>query len=154
MKRALCALSALLPLFSVYASEPSSRLAGRGLRLKDGKGEIYTRLSHATFDDQQIIGPRVSMTRRSDGTWGGWLRGRPLDITVTDEGIRGVGLTLYVERGPEYLVLHGYYDDRPIRVEWPMEGVIPTWFYYRFGGAAGRPNPPIPQFLIALLAVS
>jgi hypothetical protein len=131
---------ALVPAFSVYAFEPT--------------GEIYTRVSHVKFDDQQVIGPRVNMTRRSDGTWGGWLRGRPLDITLTENGIRGVGLTLYIKRNADYLVLHGYYENNAIRVEWPTEGVVPTWFWYRFGGVAARPNPPVPQFLLALLAVS
>jgi len=103
MKRVIVALLALVPAFSANAFEPT--------------GEIFTRLSHVKFDDRQVIGPRVSMSRRSDGTWGGWLRGRPLDFSVTETAIQGVNLSLTIERTQDYLVLRGYYEGQPIHVE-------------------------------------
>jgi len=35
-----------------------------------------------------------------------------------------------------------------------MSGVTESWFWYKFIGEAANPDPPIVQFLIALLAVS
>ena len=54
------------------------------------QGEVIfaspARRTITAFDDTRVIGPGVSMTRNSDGSWSGWLQGRAVQVTA--EGTR------------------------------------------------------------------
>jgi len=46
----------------------------------------------ASFDDVRVRAPNCNLTKRTDGSWGGTMRDRALDVSVTETDIRGVDL--------------------------------------------------------------
>ncbi len=50
---------------------------------------LSTRGYSASFDETRVVGSRVNVSRRDDGSWAGILNGQPLTFTVEDHRIVG-----------------------------------------------------------------
>lgn len=82
---ALCSVAACATSTSGQAAEAPTSKPGF-----TPQGEFTsTRGYSASFDETRVVGPRVEVSQRDDGTWAGVLLGNP--VTVTLEGQRLVG---------------------------------------------------------------
>jgi hypothetical protein len=143
-----------------------------------GEVVIYERTS--TFDGTHVRGPSCNLSRRDDGSWGGVLGGRGIDVAVTNDSIRGVDLTISREESTRgHQVITALFMGLIYRFELSADGAIirtPTrsmTFPGRvvgerlasYGGGVGGAhgdftlrgdasleNPPWPQLALALLA--
>ncbi len=134
----------------------------------------------ASFDDNRVIGPTINVSRRPDGTWAGWIRGRAVNLDVKEGEISGASLTLNVQELPEGIEVRGLWVGGVARSQEISIRVTPTEFYARqpyikspiylegagpglYGkgayansveleGAAALSHPPEPQFALALIA--
>ena len=138
MKHLLGLALLLLPVSSALAEEP--------------KGEIITLRSSASFDDTWVYGPHISVSRREDGrSWAGRIRGHIVDFDVTPDHLVGVGTNLTVHHEDGWLILDGTFDYSPVHVYWPKDTSWQRWYFFKLKGEAARADPPMPQFLLALL---
>lgn len=139
-------------------------------------GEVLLYDRTASFDAVRVRSPRINLAQRTDGSWGGVLADRPIDVTVTDKTVRGVEFTLSREASEgNRLVITGQFQGRIYRFEFDDEKALirgPTTsmnLQNRFvsarqttygpqqnlvlRGEAGAENPPWPQFGFALMAM-
>ncbi len=133
-------------------------------------GEISYRAGSASFDETRVVGPHANLSRRADGSWAGTLMGGTVDVSVYPHRVVGVNLTLAIERKPEGIVITGQYQGRILRFEVgpeqllirtpSMSATLPKVGEGQYGqggavrltGQAADPNPPWPQFGLALAA--
>lgn len=138
MLKSLLGLSVLLlPLSPALAFEP--------------KGEIQVGTCSAAFDDTSVQGPGIVVTRRQDGSWAGRIQGRVIDLNVTPEKITGTNTQIQVSREPGWLVMTGYFDWKGVRVYWPTNPALSDGTTMKATGAGIQMDPPLPQFLLALM---
>ena len=135
-------------------------------------GEVSLHLAGAAFDAVRVRKPNVNLSKRSDGSWGGVMSGQAIDVSVTPNRLSGVNLTLKLEEsgGPKGTVITGQFHGDIVRFEiGPEQAVIRTSNHSTtltrsgpntFGprgelelkGEAALPEPPWPQFALAMLA--
>ena len=133
-------------------------------------GEVSFMGGGASFDANRVVGPRVNLSRRADGSWGGVLMDQPVDLSVSPGRVSGVNLTLAITQGPGGTVITGQWQGRILRFELGPEGALirtPTRSFTlvrhgpnAFGpmgelsltGEAALPEPPMPQLALALVA--
>lgn len=133
-------------------------------------GEMEFLGTGASFNATRVVGPQVNMGRRSDGSWGGVLQRRPMDLSVEPGKARGVELQLAWTQTPQKTVITGQYQGRILRFEYDQEQLLVrtpsrSLTLYRKGpnhfgpmgemvvkGEAALPEPPMPQFAFALVA--
>ena|SRR5262249_55840248 len=126
-------------------------------------GEVVTWKSSAKFTEVSVVGPKVNIYRRSDGTWAGMFQGVPIEITAYKDWIVGFELHLKVTRTPRFLIVDGSFRNRYVHYEWPTNpAVLESFWWSVYGSTAGyvhatgtaaRAHPPMPQLALALLAV-
>lgn len=134
------------------------------------KGGIVFLGGSAAWDEDEVVGPLVSMSRRSDGSWGGRINNEIIDVNVYSGRLGGSGMTMKWREENGKLVISGAYRDRPYRFEVMPDHVavrMPSrsydlphradWSYgpggeLKFEGEAQKPTQPMPQFGIAMLA--
>jgi hypothetical protein len=139
-------------------------------------GEVLLYNRTASFDAYRVRSPKCNLSRRTDGSWGGVLAERPVDVTVTDRRISGVELMLTKEMSEDNkLVITGQFQGRIYRFElddkraimrapnnaFTLDGkqVGPQQTTYgpagnlQLRGEAGAENPPWPQIGFALMAM-
>lgn len=99
-----CTLPAVVP-------EASTEFKATGTLQRGNRG--------ASFDESRVVSPNIRLSKRADGSWGGRfaLAGSgdsiPLDVSVTDKAIRGIGLVLLREdRSDGSVVITGSFDQR------------------------------------------
>jgi hypothetical protein len=82
--------AALIALVAVQAPafEPVGEL------LFSARGDSNATVS---FDGTRIVGPRVNLTRREDGTWAGNMGDQEIDVTVSADTIVGANVKLHLE---------------------------------------------------------
>lgn len=133
-------------------------------------GAVSSPNGGASFDEARVIGPRITMTRREDGSWIGTLDGHPIDVTVYPSRVVGVDLTLTIERSPSGYIIHGQYQGRIFRIERDEQRLLvgmpeaslelrrsgreefsDSRVTVRLTGEASRLNPPWPQLPFAVL---
>ncbi|HLL55061.1 MAG TPA: hypothetical protein VK447_16010 [Myxococcaceae bacterium] len=137
------------------------------------KGEIAFAASGASlgasFDDTRVVGSKVNLSRRSDGSWAGQLYNGPLDVSVYPDRLTGVDFTLAKQSAPNGTLYTGQHKGRILRFEVTSEKLLvrtPQNAYtlprtgegeYGVGGvvkltgeAAELPEQPWPQFALAL----
>lgn len=135
-------------------------------------GEISLRSNGASFDAVRVRKPNGNLSKRSDGSWGGVLSGQAIDVSVTPKRVAGVNLTLVLEEsgGPKGTVITGQFQGSILRFEiGPEEARIRTPNHsmtlarsspntfgprgeFELKGDAALPEPPWPQFALAMLA--
>lgn len=134
------------------------------------KGEIVFLGGSASWDDDQVVGPLINVSRRSDGSWAGLLNNQILDVNVYTARAAGAYLTMKWDGEPKQWVITAQWQGRLHRFE-----LHPSHFLFRgpthsftlqhrndwsfgprgelkFDGEARDARPPMPQFGLALLA--
>jgi hypothetical protein len=85
-------------------------------------GEVRYHDRIATFDATHVRAPNCNLKRRDDGTWGGTLSDRPIDVSVTAVALRGVDFILSrAEAAPGKSVVTGQLQGRMFRFEWDSD---------------------------------
>ena len=123
----------------------------------------------ASFDAARVVGARINMSRRSDGSWAGTLNEMPVDVSVYPDRISGVNFTLHREDTAGGIVLTGQWQGNMVRFEGVQDKMLirtkdssytlPKTAAGQSGpggvvkltGEAGSENPPWPQFGLALM---
>jgi hypothetical protein len=136
-------------------------------------GEVlFSAGSSASFDGARVSSPEMSLSRRTDGSWGGIFQGQPFDVSVTPIAARGVGVVLTLEDdGAGVMKIIGQWHGRTVRYELAADHIAIRSHSHSFDlsrdalsasgregelklkGQAGEPHPPWPQIGFALLAV-
>ena len=134
-------------------------------------GEVQLRANGAAFDAVRIRKPNGNLSKRTDGSWGGVLAGQAIDVSVTPKRISGVNLTLVLEEsgGEKGTIITGQFQGNILRFEiGPEQAVIRTTNHsmtlqrsgpgaygargeFELKGEASLPEPPWPQFALAML---
>jgi hypothetical protein len=138
-------------------------------------GEVvyYDRI--ATFDATHVQSPNCSLRRRDDGSWGGVLAERPIDVSVNEVTVKGADFLVSREDSrPGKSVITGQFQGRIFRFELTddqvsirtsnLSAVYPnrvlgersakygTRGEVELRGEASGENPPWPQFAFALMS--
>jgi hypothetical protein len=160
-------LSAALLAAACKTAEPVPGATGENYT---PKGEIQFQGVGASWDDSRVVGPSVNMTLRTDGSWGGTLRGEGMDVSVYASRAAGVNFTLSWENTGDGMVATGQWQGVITRFETtgdrllirtPRHSMTVTRHdESSFGpngevvakGQAGLKNPPMPQFGLALMS--
>ena len=139
-----------------------------------GETLIYNRT--VSFDAYRVRSPKCNLSKRTDGSWGGTLADRAIDVSVTDTRISGVDFMMTREKSEgNKLVITGQFQSRMFRFELddkqamirapnasvtlPGREVTPTQTTYgplgnlQLRGEAGSENPPWPQIAFAFVAM-
>jgi hypothetical protein len=139
-------------------------------------GEVLLYNRTVGFDAYRVRSPKCNLSRRTDGSWGGTIAERPIDVSVTDTRISGVEFMLTREKSEgNKTVITGQFQGRIYRFELdeekamirapnnsftlPGRKVGPKETTYgpdgnlQLRGEAGAENPPWPQIGFALMAM-
>lgn len=98
---------------SGYGATPGFEPTG-GIRVASGNG--------ARFSATRVVGPKVQLNQRSDGTWGGTLYGNsrtptPIDATFQGGEFVGANIRLTITREGGQTQIFGSVQDRIVRFE-------------------------------------
>src|SRR4051794_24585244 len=76
-------------------------------------GEVLLYNRTAAWDAYRVRSPKCNLPRRTDGSWGGVMVERPLDVSVTDTRISGVEFMLTKQVSEDNkLVITGQFQGR------------------------------------------
>ncbi len=133
-------------------------------------GSIVFQGGSASFDADRVVGPRINVSRRTDGSWGGTLDNQAIDVSVSSNRIAGSYINLHIEQTPGGMIITGQWQNKIMRFEFTPERAVvrtPTRSFTLGGrgdgtygpqgeldlsGLAAIPHPPVPQFPLALVA--
>jgi hypothetical protein len=138
-------------------------------------GEVHAYDTTSTFDAVRVRAPRANLTKRTDGSWGGTLGDRGVDVSVDETHIRGAELLLSREDSTaNHTVITGQFQGRIFRFEWDeakalvrtpsksltYQGRVVTEGITKYGpqgdlelrGEASLEKAPWPQIAFALIA--
>jgi hypothetical protein len=118
----------------------------------------------ADFSDFRIVGPNVNMTRNPDGNWAGNVLAQNAILNVTPGRIDGYGVNLYVFRKGQTVSVQGMFGQRQVwftlkkneiqgTVNVGCAGQVNIYTLQLTGDAANVESPPMPQLVLALIAV-
>jgi hypothetical protein len=137
----------------------------------------------ADFSDFRIVGPNVNMTRNPDGNWAGNVLAQNAILNVTPGRIDGYGVNLYVFRKGQTVSVQGMFGQRQVwftlkkneiqgtvngdRCSFDLTlqspgiytggvgcaGQVNIYTLQLTGDAANVESPPMPQLVLALIAV-
>ncbi len=98
---------------SGYGASPDFEPTG-GIRVASGNG--------SRFNATRVVGPKVQLNQRSDGTWGGTIYGSsrtptPIDATFKGGEFVGANIRLTITREGGYTQIFGSVQDRIVRFE-------------------------------------
>jgi hypothetical protein len=165
MSHRLAALGSLLLLSCASGPTPT-----RTPREFAKKGEVVFLEGSAAWDENQVLGPLISVGRRSDGSWAGRLNNQIVDVNVYRTRAAGAFLIMSWDEQPNQMVITAQWVGRLHRFEIYPDRVLfrgPTrsftlqhrndWSFgpggeLKFDGQARDQRPPMPQFGLALLA--
>jgi hypothetical protein len=139
-----------------------------------GEVRVYDR--SASWDAVRVRSPKINVSKRTDGSWGGMLGDRAIDVSVTPTRISGVDFTLSrdtsdaartVITGQFYGKIYRFEFDatqamvRAPTISFTLQGRVPGKNEIVYGpmqnmrliGEAGADDPPWPQFGFALVAM-
>jgi hypothetical protein len=85
-----------------------------GIRVASGNG--------SRFNATQVVGPKVQLSQRSDGSWGGIIRTSgssqtPIDATFQGGMFTGANIRLSINREGGLTKIYGSVNDRIVRIE-------------------------------------
>jgi hypothetical protein len=89
-------------------------------------GEVLSRGSSVAFNDWLVVGPKVNLTRRGDGTWAGDLGGTDVLLTPSDGRLSGASADLHFLSRDGQLLVRGRVGGRDINVRLQPGDGIPT----------------------------
>lgn len=138
-------------------------------------GEVMYRERSCSFDAVRVRGPGANLAKRTDGSWGGTLVDRAMDVSVDEARVKGVEFSMTRESSrPGHTIITGQFQGRIYRFELSENQAIvrtPTTSLtfsgrvvgektVKFGpmqelelrGEAGAEAPPWPQVGFALMA--
>jgi hypothetical protein len=138
-------------------------------------GEVQMNRFGSTFDAVRVRSPRCNLAKRTDGSWGGQMDNRPIDVSVEGDKIRGVDIMMdKLESTPDKLIVTGQFRGKIYRFELSNEQALirtpkvsltlkgrqvegETTSYgplkeLTLKGDAGLTTPPWPQIAFALLS--
>lgn len=143
----------------------------------DEKPKVFNKLGgvvflggSASFDEDEVNGPLINMSTRSDGTWAGTINNEVVDVNVYSGRAAGSSLTMKWSDEPNHRVIAGAFRDQPYRFEIFPDHIsvrLPTRSFdlqhrqdFSFGpggelkleGQAQSLTAPMPQFGMAMLA--
>ena len=88
-------------------------------------GEIKCAFSGSSFGPTRVVGPKVNMTQRSDGTWGGTMGDQPIDADYKNGKLSGgPNLTLVISKVGDKTVITGQFKNRILRYEISEAGLM------------------------------
>ena len=167
MVRALAVALAMLSLGACQHSAPAPELSAAS---QAASGEISFMGTGASFDGSHVVGARVNLSRRSDGSWGGLMMDQPVDVSISGKRVSGVNLTMSFTQTSEGTLIQGQWLGRILRFEINQNEAIirtPTRSLtlrrnangsygpnseLTMKGDATKLNPPLPQFAFAMAA--
>jgi hypothetical protein len=143
-------------------------------------GEVTTKGESTAFNDWRVVGPRVNLTRRADGTWAGNLVGRNYILKPGPGSLSAPGADLHFLRWGKDIAVLGNLGELKIRIRIvPGEGLrVADGKVCRVGGAgsilvdctpeearaspgihlrgqaAQTQLPEMPQLALALIAIT
>lgn len=134
------------------------------------KGGLVFLGGSASWDEDEVVGPLVSVSRRGDGSWAGNIVGTPVDVSLYNGRAAGSNLVMkWTDEGDHRVItaqlnnrIHRFevYPDR-VLVRGPSRSFTLShrgdWTFgpgseLKFEGEAQSMQPPMPQFGIAMLA--
>ena len=135
-------------------------------------GEINIHSQNAAFDAVRVRRAGANISKRTDGSWGGVMNGQAVDVSVTPKRISGVEINMVLEEsgGEKGTVITGQFHGNILRFEiGPKQALVRSANHSftltrgadgTYGpqgelvlkGDAALPEPPWPQFALALLA--
>ncbi len=138
-------------------------------------GEVRAHERTASFDAVRVRNPKMNLTRRTDGSWGGTFADHGVDVSVDETSVRGADFTLSrKDSTPEKLIITGQFQGRIYRFELDAQQAVvraPNTSLTLLGrtvqdngvaygargelvllGDAGKEAPPWPQVAFALMA--
>jgi hypothetical protein len=128
----------------------------------------------AIFNPTQVSGPKIHVSQRQDGSWGGTITGSaasqvPIDCTFQNGQFVGANLRMSISRVDQQTVVSGTFNDRIVRFEFsPTQIIVRTpsrsenYVKLPAEGEYGGPTtvklegeaatfPPTPAFALAAL---
>ena len=88
-------------------------------------GEVILYNRTASWDAYRVRSPKCNLARRTDGSWGGVMVERALDVSVTDTRISGVEFMLTKQMSDDNkLVITGQFQGRIYRFEFDDKRAI------------------------------
>jgi len=139
-------------------------------RVFQKKGGVVFLGGSASWDEDEIVGPLITVAQRADGSWAGTINGQVIDVNVYKGRAAGSYLTMRwkVEGEAKIITAHlngrlhrfEVYPDR-IEVRQPTrsftlgkraDGSYGPGSELKFEGDGNQVRPPMPQFGFALLA--
>lgn len=165
-------LSALITaVFALAVSGCATTGGAAGSNEFHAAGEIHCRFSGASFNAHEVRGPKISVSQRPDGTWGGLIETSPLDATFYPDGSfkGGMALRMKVVKADNVLTITGQWRGRIFRFEvsptqlmvrtdtrsmdFPLTnpGTYGGFGEVQFTGDAAK-APATPEFALALVA--
>ncbi len=138
-------------------------------------GEVQAYDQSASFDAVRVRGVKVNLSKRTDGSWGGTVADRPVDVSVDEGHVRGVDFIVSREEtNGSHNVITGQFQGRTLRFEWDEnQAIIRTGSKsltypgrvvaervtkygpraeFELRGDAGLERAPWPQIAFALIA--
>ena len=138
-------------------------------------GEVLSYDRNASFDATRVKSVFGNMRMREDGSWGGVLANKGVDVSVDDVTVRGVdlfvsreesrkGKTIITAQIQGNIYRFEFVGDRALirtpSVSLTFDGRVGGQGYAKYGtmgeltlkGDASKENPPWPQFAFALIA--
>lgn len=112
-------------------------------------GEIQSASASASFDGDEVRGPRVQVTREDDGRWTGRLLGVVIDAQEVKNGLRGANFALYTERVKDGIAVRGHVDGRTVSFLVPDDPQQRFHRRWTLKGVADADNPPPAHFALA-----
>jgi hypothetical protein len=138
-------------------------------------GSVASNGNVTTFSDDRVVSPVANLSRRPDGSWAGELAGRPIDVAVTADGIRGVEVNLSITAEKDETQVAGLVFGRPFRLDLRKDRIdvrydrvvqqhtrqkdgtwhplsMQTPYALELKGQAAAPSPPLPQLVLSFIA--
>jgi hypothetical protein len=85
-------------------------------------GEVFVGLPRSagvtnSYGPYRVVGPATSLSRTSEGRWGGTIAGQSVLLEVLDGRIRGAGIDLTVRRDGDALLVSGLWRNARLDLE-------------------------------------
>ena len=169
MKKATLSALAMVWMAAGCAGSGASTTKGPPPDFKP-EGAVYSVFDNASFDANNVVGSKIDMHKRADGTWAGRLNDEIIDINVYPDRFAGANLRLNIERQPGGYVLTGLFLENQIRFEVLADHFLASTKAHNVKLAASGPgrygplgevhfdnkaagaDAPMPQTALALLA--
>lgn len=129
------------------------------------EGEVASQQGTAAWSSTRVVGPKIDMSRRADGTWAGRIGDLVVDVSVQPGRVVGSDLTAAYSRTGDKTVITGLLHGQMIRYEFDAQHVnvsslnrslsltrdLGTGGDVRISSAADAADAPEPQLTFAMI---